>query len=241
MNNQLPETTSDKIANVAGKVTNIMNFFDLIKSIGGLVIFSIIGLLIANQYSLPPSFLLFFVGIPLIFIVLQIIKFVRVNKALKPSSNTNTNIKLNSDEKIIDSIPGIMINNFVQAFEILGSGEVIHPENSLILTNYQILFINVPTLNNNKMIDGMDIAMDQWIWLKKDIETKLSNMIKIMPLSEIIKTDAKNYAISLQGLKVNFNDQMLVIDFLTNNQTISYKFHDKNDFEKAKVIFSNYI
>jgi hypothetical protein len=156
----------------------------------------------------------------------------------------NPKAEIDKDEKVKDYIAGIMRTDFkVRSYEVLGAGSVIMSENAMIITDRHILMITVPLPGAEKVVDGTDLSMWQWLAAKKDIESKLKEMISDMPVNEIAQTNPKNYALELTDIKkVGTPRFQQTLAFTTmDNKKYSYSIRDKADYEKAKSIFASYL
>ena len=155
---------------------------------------------------------------------------------------------VNSGEKIIDYIAGIMRAGFgVRGYEVLGVGKVITSENAMLFTSKGILFITVPLPGAETMVSGVDIPMWQWLLAKKDIESKTKEMISSMSAERILKSNPKNYYVSYEEIKaVKFGWKFLFFSSTTisitrnDGKTLKYTIRDKQDFERAKVILKRF-
>jgi len=148
------------------------------------------------------------------------------------------------DEKILASFAGIMRVGFYlrSTVTFINIPEIKNPENAMIVTNKRVLFVYVPLSGADKMI-GTDVGMWDWILAKKDIESKLNEMVSNYSISEIYNSYPKNFFIDFEDLlKVNFNGFQRRINFFTrDNKKHSYSFRAIEDFDQAKQVFRDYI
>lgn len=126
-------------------------------------------------YAVLP-FILIFIFISIVGIIIHIVGLIQlshVNVKTEPIERKNSNnIKLKPDEKIVGYITGIMRTASglkIRAIPFPAVGEVRSPENAIIITNKNILFIVVPLPGADKNLDGFDIPMMEWLTAEKDI------------------------------------------------------------------------
>jgi hypothetical protein len=162
-----------------------------------------------------------------------------------PSSKAEKaiNIKIDRSEKVIGHIAGIMRSGWAsRSYEFYGTGQVKTSENAMVITDRRILFITVPLPGADKIVAGTSIPSLQWLIAKKDIEDKLEEMISSMSLEDIFQTNPRNFSINLNEIKkVQIGRHSQALKFVTqDNKKYSYSIRDKEDFIRAKEIFTSY-
>ncbi|KKQ43391.1 MAG: hypothetical protein US60_C0003G0035 [Microgenomates group bacterium GW2011_GWC1_37_8] len=111
-------------------------------------------------------------GFILFILVLAALQFISYKKIravnLDEKVSSRNTISIGVDEKVIDYIVGIMRTGLeLREAAYLGTGKIRHPENALLVTDHQIIFIVVPVKGADKLIAETDIAMWQWLLSKK--------------------------------------------------------------------------
>jgi hypothetical protein len=152
--------------------------------------------------------------------------------------------EVSDQEKILASVYGI-ISKFRTGVEVMGTGTVNHPENTLMVTNGHILIILIPMGGDGKSINGMDMTMANTFLNKKAIIEKGEALIKEKTAKEIALSNSLN-------VSIHFNEVELVkvkTGFLNRGITIktkagkkySYAIQDKEGLTKIKEILVHYI
>lgn len=147
------------------------------------------------------------------------------------------------NEKIVTTIAGILNQKFgLRGIEVLGTGEVFVPENSLIITDKRLIFVVVPLLGAGKLIEGQDISAWQFLLASKDIESKLQEMLSSMNPDEIISSNKRNFFLLLSDLtKVKVSKFFGRFSFYTKDRKkYTYAVRDKKDLEKISQILKDY-
>lgn len=235
-----------RIVKTGGKISGILGIIAVLI-IGSLFIATISSLYSKSQIPLPVALVFdFFV---ILMIVLKIISYRRISRVqLEPRAAgeeaiTNS-IEIAPDEKVADCIAGITRAGWgVHSVEVLGAGENKMPENAMLITNKQVIFIVVPVLGADKIIAGADISESQWLYSKKKIEENLREIVATVPLEQIIKSHHRNFALPLSEIKVQFGSGLFKnnISFLCGSKKYNYSLRDMKDIERTKTIFKDNI
>ncbi len=184
------------------------------------------------SYSTDP--LIFLIGPILIisfFLMLDILSYRRLKKVdfnNNQAADTNNNPIIAGpadytaqyqDEKILGSIFGIsksvasfkdIFTKKVGSYSVLGTGKNFAPENTLLITNYRLLFIQVPVSGGDKVINGVDYAQENFLFNRSNIQKNGEEMLKnnsipqLLPLirNEILYKDIKNLIINKYIIRV---------------------------------------
>jgi len=237
------EVNPDKTASFIKSGASIISGYEVLKTIRFSVI-AIIVLIIFIYKGLPTYIgggaILFL----LVFSALEIISFKRIRSVnLDEKTNISNTIPIGTDEKVINYIVGIMRSGLgLRGFEILGAGKIYNPENAILITDNQVIFITVLVEGADKLISGTDIAMWQWLLSKNNIEEKLKDLLASNSLSQIVNMNQGNFSMSLNKLNVKIRSGITQsICFSSEDKKVCYSVRDKNELEKAKMIFANYL
>ncbi len=250
---KIPTFKSKDVATFSKKVGTvdlIYNIIGLISLIGFLILIGIILIFIGMPlYAVTPILIPIFICI--IFIIINIaglIQLSSINLAPKSIEKQNgNNIQFEPNEKVVDSIAGIIRTALGLEFRVFpfpAVGNVSTPENALILTNKRILFIVVPLPGADKNIVGIDIPILEWLTTEKDIEAKLKEMLSSLSLKQIYQSHPKNFSLNLDGIKtIKINKKLYqCIEIVTQSGKIyRYSIRNKEKFNKAKDLFHNFI
>ncbi|RLJ08231.1 MAG: hypothetical protein DRP12_00975 [Candidatus Aenigmatarchaeota archaeon] len=238
--------TIARIAKI-GAVTS--SIFGLIRSIFLIIVMSIV--LFFLFLSGLPGFIIIpfiaFIIFAIFFFVLEIVRTKRITSVKIAEINFHPAYEqanvVYAGEEIIDYIAGIMRSGrSLYGYEVLGVGKVLAPENAMIITNKRIIFIVVPLPGAEKIIGGTIIPMWQWLLAKKDIESKLKEMISTMPIENIIRSHPKNFWIDYGKIKeIKFGRFSKTIKIIRHDgEKLKYAIREKKDFEKAKAILQKF-
>ena len=217
--------------------------YSLVKYIIFLAVFSLF-FIILMFFGLPFYIGIIFILFAVLLLILQIIRIKRIASAnLGPETNSVKNSKPIAGEKLIAQIPGIMsAGTYGAGYSFLGTGKRFHAENAMIITNKRILFIVVPVAGAGKMIGDVDTSTFQWLLAAKNIGEKLNSMLKSMSLQKILNSDARNFAINqdeIKKIKISFLGNLTFV--LTNGKRLKYGIRQKEDREKARELFRDYM
>ena len=240
---QKPNSIGDWIGKITKEGATASSQAGLLKTIeiAGIIIILFIFLILVG---LPWYIGVIFIAIAIGMVGLGFLKVKRIESIKLQNQVKQTQpIQNYQGEKIINSIAGIMRTGVGSgSTSVLGVGEVSHPENAMVITNKRILLIFVPIAGADKIIDGADINVWQWLLAKKDIENKLRNMLNSMAIVDILRSDRRNFSIDYNNIeRVKFGNISKSIEIITKDgKKFKYSIRDKKDFEKAKTLFQNF-
>lgn len=106
--------------------------------------------------GIPGYIILIFSGLILLMLIFSIVEIRRISKvdlSIQPPAKNVKNLSLIPGEKIIGAIFGIM-NLKRTGFAFLGIGKTTKPENTLLITDKRLLFVQIPIPGSNKIVDG---------------------------------------------------------------------------------------
>lgn len=172
---------------------------------------------------------------------------VNLNASAEATTQVLEKINLTPEEKVVTTVAGI-IGTFaigaplIRSKSLLGVGEILHPENSIVVTERHVLFIYVPLSGGDKIVSDVDIGLFDWLLAKKDAESKLNEMLSSMSLEQIYQGHPKNFGISLDNIaKIKFSNWRRNVTFITkDDKKYSYGIRAKEDYTKLKKVFTKY-
>lgn len=247
MENQSNPTRSDQIGQMAKTGATVFSWYKFLRGVVVTVVFTIIFIFLWRNGV--PGYIVFPFIILILFLnfgeFIQAKKVASLDMDVRASTNYNSNVEIISvspEESVVFQLPGVMRAGWGirSTTGMSGVGEVRHPENTLILTNKNVLLLYIPLSGADKVITGTDLGVVNWLLASKDIANKLSEMLQSQTLDQIFKSDQRNFGISLENLaKVDFGSWTQTISLLTKSgQKYSYSVRNKEDYEKAKQVFS---
>ncbi|MCK4636216.1 MAG: hypothetical protein KAT32_05125 [Candidatus Moranbacteria bacterium] len=198
---------------------------------------------------IPFIFLFFYLKVPYIFILALIgfLFFIIFSHGLslwemKRLKNVNLNEQeiLNtkvssvlSDEYMIATIAGILMSTInagefsLMSYSFLGVGKNLHPENALILTNCRFIFLQVPVIGGNKVVEDIDYTIQNVLWNRGKIESKLNQMVE-RGLESALKESSYSYNLPYDSVeKVIIKKKLSVITIFYSGKSNSYSLPDE--------------
>ncbi len=234
------EVSPDKIVSYLQSGASLVSGLVTVKTISFsilAIILLVVWMLNGLPYYIGGGLILIIIG----FIALDFATFKRVRTVnLNQELNTGNSITFENDEKVIDYIVGIMRTGFgLRGFEFLGVGNINNPENALLVTDRQVIFIVIPVQGADKLIGGSYIGMWQWLLSKKNLEEKLKSLLASDQLKKVINLYPTNFSINKNNLVVRFGGKFnQTICFISGERKFCYALRDKKDYLKAKNIFA---
>ncbi|MBP8708308.1 MAG: hypothetical protein KBH94_06280 [Caldisericia bacterium] len=195
-------------------------------------------LLVLYLINIPFYIPLIFTGFFVILIVSSIIELRRikeinlVNPLKENNSKKSSPVKINKDEEIILPIFGIMktsvdLKSALEPFGIsfLGKGKVLSPENSLLITNKRLLFIQVPMTGGDNIVGETNYVTNNFFYNKKELLTNGEELLRTQSLPQILQLVKKE--ISYEEIKtVILKENKLIIE-KTSGEKFGYFFMEK--------------
>jgi len=208
---------SDSLAEVNQEYVLILRKLDLIKILPGISTFLLLGLIMLSLMGMPLYILLIFTGFILLPVLLSIIfGIIGIKRIKKISFDDNKidqsvvkhKIEQYENEKITGKVFGIMIVNtdfkdVKDAFNpikilkgalsnpysssFLGSGKVYYPENTLLITNKRLLFIQIPMTGGNKVVEGINYSYNNLYFNRGELIKNGEEILKTNSLPQILK------------------------------------------------------
>lgn len=225
-----------------------MGLFRLFKNIVGFVLISGLMLLLMSR-GIPTWFCLLIITIMVALIVTEIIglrRNVRVNldELYEPEPEE---IVLESGEDAVLWIPGVMRTWKTRGASVLGTGKVINPENTLLISNKGVWAMTVPIPGADKIVSDTDIGKWQFLTSWRDIENKLYEMLSSGSLEKTLREcRAKRICLYSQIKSYKFSDLTQGINLKvqgneTRTKSFSYSIRDKDMFFKTREIVKSYV
>jgi hypothetical protein len=239
-NNPQQDTRGDKMAKIAQQAGAASGIFSIVKAlvfaaiaIGMALIFALIG----APWFIWTTMVLIAAGV----IALSVLSFKRnagVDLAV-PNKPAPENVGLEPEEYLVHTIPAVMEYGKARSTSVLGTGVIHTPENALIISNKAVWALTVPLQGADKVIAGVDIGMNQWMWAHKDIDAKLKEMIASLPLDEVLKQGRAKRLMGLEEIKAakTFPFTRNISLKRTDGKKFRYSIRTPEDYVKAKEIF----
>lgn len=238
---------SEDLAQVNQEYQLIEKKLELIKFIPGASVFLLILYLVGVPFFIP----LIFGGFVLLMIALSVIELKRItnipfdNKGIDASVIQHA-IAEYQDEQIAGSVFGILktVVGFKDAFKpygasILGSGKYYYPENTLLITNYRMLLIQVPITGGNKIIGETDYVTQNFFFNRGELKQKGEELLKTNSISQILKL-ATNDILYSDIKMLNLKQTQIIIEKMTGEK-LSYVFMDREYIEPLQRLFELYL
>jgi len=212
----------------------------LVKSLG-FSAFLIVLALVFVWLGVPWYFctLIFLLAVAIIALEIATIKkaaAVKLNASYEPVPAA---IELEPEEHLVHTIPAVMQYGKTRSVAVLGSGQVLTPENALLITNKAIWALTVPLPGADKVVVGTDIGQWQWMYAWQDITDQLYEMLSSLPLEEVLKQGRGKRLLKLSELKeVKTLPFTFALRFIgCNGKKYGYSVRVKEDYQKAKEFF----
>lgn len=222
---------NENLAQVNQSLSLINKKFELIAFIPGAAV-----LLFALFLIGIPGYIILifscFVFLLVVFFVIEITRIGKVDLSIQIPAENVKNLTLIPGEKIIGAIFGIL-NLKRTGFSFLGVGKTTKPENTLLITDNRLIFVQIPIPGSNKIVDGAAYSDMNFFWNRGEIKEKGRQMIEKMSLEEIVK----QYGIGGISFDEITSLTLKKMEFfiLTNaNQKYKYLFMDREYIEPLK-------
>lgn len=230
--------SGNNIAQVNQSLTLVNKKFELITFLPGVSAV----LLILFLIGIPGYIVSIFLGFVVLMVILSLVELRRigdVDLSVQTSVEGIKNFGSRPNEKLIGTIFGIM-NLSSTGSSFLGVGKTTDPENTLLLTDNRLLFVQVPIPGSNNIVDTTVYSDMNFLWNRKEIQEKGNQVVSSMTLDEL----SKQYGVKeipFDEIK-NLTLKKMEISILTNtNQKLKYLFMDTNYIEPLKQILQTYI
>ncbi|WP_340198820.1 hypothetical protein [Ascidiimonas sp. W6] len=205
-----------------------------------------IGILVMFWIGLTHVFSWIIAVFMLIVVVLSIIEFKRIKNVqfddnrIDPST-VQHKIENRQDEQIEGAVFGIIetVTSFKDIFKnrggaFLGAGKSRFPENSLVITNYRLLLVQIPVSGGNKMIGGTDYASHNFHFNRGEIRQKGEQLLKTNSVPEFLELTTND--IYYRDIKtVTLHHTNIIIKKLSEDK-LGYFFMDEEYIEPLKEL-----
>lgn len=209
-------------------------------------------LLVLYLINIPFYIPLIFTGFFVILIVSSIIELRRikeinlVNPLKENNSKKSSPVKINKDEEIILPIFGIMktsvdLKSALEPFGIsfLGKGKVLSPENSLLITNKRLLFIQVPMTGGDNIVGETNYVINNFFYNKKELLTNGEELLRTQSLPQILQLVKKE--IPYEEIKtVILKENKLIIEKISGEK-FGYFFMEKEYLNAIKETLTQFL
>jgi hypothetical protein len=240
------QTRSEQIAGSVKTAGTAARVSRLIKDIAGLVLVSVLMLLLMS-WGIPAWFCFLVIGMMAAFVVLEIIGLkrnarVNLDELYEPEP---VEVRLEPGEEAVFWIPGVMQAWKTRSTAVLGTGRVLTPENTLLLSSKGIWALTVPLPGADKVVSDTDIGKWQFLNAWRDIENKLNEMLSGSSLEKTLREcrakriclypQIKNYKFTdlTQGITLKLHDRK------SHTKSYTYSIRDKDIFLKARGVLSS--
>ncbi|WP_340201722.1 hypothetical protein [Ascidiimonas sp. W6] len=160
--------------------------------------------------------------------------------------NVHRKIENYQDEEIAGAVFGIIetATGFKDLFKargvsILGKGKVKFSENSLLLTNYRLLLVQIPVPGGNKMIGETDYVSENFFFNRGEIRQLGEEMLKTNSITQFLKLTT-NYLLYEEVKTVTLHQTKIIIEKLSGDK-LGYFFMDKEYIEPLKELLQLYL
>ena len=260
---------SSDVAELDKNFSLVVLKFNIIRGALAVGIVTLIALLLPSSSLIPReyfkafrSFFLYLIPF-LVFIILLIIynifsykklKKINLNTQEASSVNSQTNnvnaVKISEyqDEVILGSVFGIersfasfkdIFSKKIGSYEFLGVGRNFAPENTLLITNYRLLFIQVPITGGDKVISGTDYVSTNMMFNRSEIVKKGKEILKTSSIVQLAPL-VRNEVLYRDITSLIFNKFIINIK-KTNGEKFRYGFLDKEYTEIINKILPEYL
>ncbi|MFA6513895.1 MAG: hypothetical protein WCT50_01225 [Patescibacteria group bacterium] len=166
----------------------------------------------------------------------------------QPHQENLVKISEYQDEKILGSVFGItkgvasfkdMFSRTTGSSEFLGVGQNFAPENTLLITNYRLLFIQVPMTGGDKVITGTDYTMNNIMFNRSEIAKNGEELLKNNSISQISPL-IRNEVLYKDVMDLILNKFIIKIKKI-NGEKFRYAFFDKEYADLINKILPAYL
>jgi len=238
---------NDDLAQINQEYQLIGKKLELIKFIPGMSVILLVIFLVGIPLYIP----LIFGGFMLLMVVLSIVELQRIKNITFDNKQIDTSVVQHAiveyqDEQIAGSVFGIMktASGFKDVFKpfgmsVLGSGKTYYPENTLLVTNYRILLIQVPITGGNKIVGETDYVPQNFFFNRSELRQQGEELLKTNSLSQILKLATND--VLYNDIKILTLKQTQIIIEKTTGEKLSYVFMDREYIDSLKQLFSLYL
>ena len=236
---------SGNFAQVNQEYVLIEKKLELIKFILGISIILLISFLTGSPFWIPSMFVSFM----LLMVILSTVELKRIKNIQFENKGTDIShhkIKNFQNEQIVGAVFGIMktTTDFKDMSKptgssVLGSGKTYFPENSLLLTNYRLLMIQIPVSGGNKIVGKIDYVSQNFFFNREEIRQKGEQMLKKNSISQFLQL-ATNDALYRDIKIVTLKQTKIIIEKISGNK-LEYVFMDRGYIEPLKKLLRFYL
>lgn len=236
-----PGKESEKMASVIQKAALAGSLLKLGKSLGMsafLVILAASFIYLGVPWYFGAAIILLAVAVVGVE-VMSIKKAAAVKLNARGEASSDAAIELEPGEHLVEVIPAVMQYGKTRSVTVLGTGQVLTPENALLITNKAIWALTVPLAGADKVVAGTDIGKWQFMTAWQEIADKLQEMLNTLPLDEVLKQGRANRLLKMEELKaVKTLPFTFALCFIASDgKKYGYSVRDKKDYERAKAFF----
>ena len=201
---------------------------------------------------------LIFGGFMILMLILSIIELKRIKNVKFRENQSKEYVDIDKttiqhqimsyqNEQIVFSIFGILKTaaSFKDIFKpfgsaTLGAGKTYFPENTLFVTNYRLLLVQVPVSGGNKIVGEVDYVQNNFFYNRSEIRQKGEQMLKTMGLTQILSYAMNDFLYSDIKLVTLKGNAQIIIE-KNNGEKYSCTFLDKEYAEPLKKALSFYL
>lgn len=201
--------------------------------------------------GIPHWILLIFTGFMVLIVLLSIIELERIKNTQFDNKRIDTSVvqhKIENyqNEQIEGAVFGILkiatdLKDILKpmGFSLLGSGKYYFPENTLFLTNYRLLMVQIPVSGGNKIVGNVNYVTTNFFFNRGEIREKGEEILKTNSLQQITKL-ATNDVLYKDIKTVTLNQTKIIIEKLSGEK-IGYMLMDIEYIEPLKKLLRFYL
>jgi hypothetical protein len=235
---------SNDFAEINQEYISIEKKLELIKFIPLASIF----LLIFFMMGIPLYIILIFGGFMFLMVVLSFIELKRIKNIKFDNKGIDTSVVQHKiehypNEKIEGSVFGILhtaVGFSLKPYSssVLGSGKNKYPENTLLVTNQRLLFIQIPVTGGNKVMGSTDYASTNVFYNRQEIREKGEKILKTNSISQILKLATNDVLYSDIKILTLKKGMQIIIEKLSGEK-IGYTSMDREYSEPLKKLLKS--
>ncbi|NDL68465.1 hypothetical protein [Anaerotalea alkaliphila] len=231
---------ADQLARNIRKAGRAGGLFRLVRGIGFSLFFLILAVFLVSigmPWYIGAAMLVAAIG--MVFTEVKWLKKIGSVDLDVPLEPVPGKVELDPGEELVDAIPAVMRYGTTRSAVAFGTGEVLTPENALLITNKAIWALTVPLAGTDKVVAGMDIGKWQWTTAYGEIGVRLQEMLADLPLEEVLRQGRAMRLMRREELKAakTFPSTYAVSLEREDGKKFGYSVRVKEDYLRAKEIF----
>lgn len=210
-------------------------FFRLFRTL--ILVLLLVGLSILSfcfHLPWPVSLLLLFIALCLVVIDILVLKrFLAVDLEAPYGLEE---VRIEPDERIEAVIPAVIRQGIIRSWSALGAGQVMQPENALLVTDRSIWAITVPLEGSDRVLADLDIGKWQWLHGYREIRETLSAMREQLDLKTVLELGRGHRLMGKEEVREVRGQDLSQILTLVRQDGRSYRYavRLKEDYDQAR-------